>query len=210
MMTYQYFIPYLLDFLFALASLVSGADKPDDSQQAHVTYELLIEDIVSARADTISCTLRVQNKSDVLQFVVRPGDEAISLRILGVDEHRYSVTFEGREFRSLIRPEVYLRPKCAIEMRLAKIILRPPKEGTPALAPGGYTVTASWKRDTLPKIAAGRFKVVDAPVPAPAAPPSKDEYPLRITLEPWSPVYRQSEPVEFTVRLRNDGPRPSR
>ncbi len=206
MIRYQKTIVLLLIVsLSGLASLAIDAGKQGDPQMS-VSYQLLVESKVSIHAETINCRLRAENKTDKLQFVSRPMEKDISLYVEGFDKGRYSIVFEEREFESLATRQIPLRPECAIEMKLAKIMLNKPTEGESAIPIGSYSVTASWKRTGLPHVQAGNFQAIEKYLPPPTSlQTNKDEYPLAMILEPSSRIYYQGERVLANVRLENNG-----
>ena len=208
-MRYQKIIVLILSVsLSLLVSVAAAAGKPGNSQMP-VTYHLLVEKKVSAQAETIACRLRVENKSNTLQFVFRPKEEDISLNINGLDKQRYSVDFVKRGFENLAKREIPLRPKCAIEMKLATIVPKQAKEGQSWIPRGKYSITASWKRPGLPGVEAGKFEVVKKYTPfITYVQQRKNEYPLGIILEPSSKTYYWGEPIILSVRIENNGDLP--
>ena len=195
----------LIVSLFVLVSVAAAADKPDKSE-IFLSYHLLVEEKVSINADTISCRLRVENKSDTLQFLSRPKEKDISLAIKGLDKRLYSVSFEERGFENLAKLGIYLKPKCAIEMKLAKIVPKKYEEGKSWISRGKYSITASWKRPGLPSVEAGKFEVVKKYTPViTGVQQRKNEYPLGIILETSSKTYYWGEPIMLNVSIENNG-----
>ena len=198
----------LIVSFFVFVSVARAAGKPGDSQML-VTYHLLVEKKVNSQTGAIDCRLRVENKTDKLQFVSRPVEKDISLSVKGLDKGRYSVTFEERGFESLAKREIPLRPTCAIEMKLGKIVFRRPEGGEFAIPQGNYSIAASWKRPGLPDVKTGNFEVVDEYVPPiTRVQATSDEYPLDIVLEPSSKTYNLGDRILLSVRLQNNGALP--
>jgi len=182
-----------------------AAGKPDKSQMP-VTYHLLVEEKVSAQAETIACRLRAENNTKELKFLSRPKEEDISLAIKGLDKRLYSVSFEERGFENLAKLGIYLRPKCAIEMKLATIVPKKYEKGKPWISRGKYSITASWKRPGLAGVEAGKFEVVKKYTPVITnVQQRKNEYPLGIILEPSSKTYYWGEPIMLSVHIENNG-----
>ena len=196
--------------LYLLVSAAAAADKPDKSETP-LSYHLLVEKKVSAQAETIACRLRGENNTKELQFLSRPKEEDISLAIKGLDKRLYSVSFEERGFENLAKLGIYLRPKCAIEMKLAKIVPKKYEEGKPWISRGKYSITASWKRPGLPGVEAGKFEVVKKYTPVITdVQQGKNEYPLGIILESSSKTYYWGEPIMLSVHIENNGALPVR
>lgn len=208
-MRYQKLVVLMLTVPLSLFGFIAMATSEayNSKTKRPVSYHLLVGKKVSARGGTISCRLRVENTSDVLQFVFRPRGEDVSLNVKGLDKRRYSVSFEERGFEPLAKLKIPLRPTCAIEMKLAKIMIKGSKE---LLIPQGiYLVTTSWKRPGFPDVKAGKFEVVEKYTPdTNGLQPSNNEYPLTVVLEPASKVYHLGNPIMLVVRLQNDGPMP--
>ena len=179
--------------LFGYVWEVSGASKSDNTQSP-ITYELLVDKKISSQANSISCRLRIINTTNELQFVSRCGKENILLNIEGLDKLQYSMSFVEKGFEFLYKRDIPLRPKCAFEIELAKIMFKKNKEGDVAIPTGSYILTASWKLPDLPEINTAKFEVVN-----------KDEYPLDIILEPLSKIYYLGDPIMVSVQLQNNG-----
>lgn len=205
-MRYEKLISVVLTVsLFGYISIGKSAGKPGNSQM-RVTYRLLVEKKVGSQATEIACRLRVENRTDTVQFVSRPEEKDISLSVKGLDTRRYSLSLEKRGFESLATREIPLRPTCAIEMKLARIVPSGAKEGESVIPPGNYLVSASWKQAGLPDVRPGQFEVIAGyQPPASDVQPRQDEYPLGITLEPSAKRFYRDEPIVFSVRIQNNG-----
>lgn len=189
-------------------SVGKPTDEPDNLQMP-LSYHLLVEKKVDSQTREITCRLRVENKTDKLQFVSRPTEKDISLSLEGFDKGRYSTVFEEREFESLATSQIPLRPTCAIEMKLGRIVPAGSKEGEPAIPPGNYLVTALWKRPNLPDVRPSEFQVIAGYQPPPTdMQPTQDEYPLGIILEPSTQRFYATDSIMLNVRIQNNGPMP--
>jgi len=152
--------------LLGPTSVGKSADKLDNLQMP-LSYHLVVPKKVGSQTREVVCRLRVENRTDKLQFVSRPTEKDISLSVEGFDKGRYSTVFEEREFESLATSQIPLRPTCAIEMKLGRIVPAGSKEGEPAIAPGNYLVSALWKRPNLPDVRHSEFEVIAGYQPPP-------------------------------------------
>ncbi len=119
------------------------------------------------------------------------------------------MSVERRGFESLAKREIPLRPTCAIEMKLGRIVPSGSKEGESVIPPGNYLVSALWKRPDLPDVRPCQFEVIAGyQPPAINVQPRHDEYPLGIILESSAKRYRRDEPIILSVRIQNNGPLP--
>jgi hypothetical protein len=191
--------------LFVLVSAVKAAENSENSQMK-LSYNLLVENKISTQAETIDCKIRVENNTEKLQYLLRPTEKDILLDVNGLDKRRYSITFNEKEFEMLAKREIPLRPKCSIEIKLAKIVIGKPIKGESMIPKGNYSIRASWKKSGLPDIKEVKFDATDESVsPSLGIQPTFDEYPLSIVLVPYSKTYYQGDQISLTVRLHNNG-----
>lgn len=189
-------------------SVGKSTDKTDDLQMP-LSYHLIVPKKVGSQTREVVCRLRVENKTDKLQFVSRPVEKDISLSVEGFDKGLYSVVFEEKEFESLSTRQIPLRPTCAIEMKLGKIVFGSSEEGKSALLPrGDYSITAAWRQPGFAEVKPGTFEIVQEYPPGAGVEPSRDEYPLGIVLEPRAKTYYRDEPIMLSVRIQNNGALP--
>ena len=194
--------------LLGPTSIGKSTDKTDNLQMP-LSYHLLVEKKVDSQTREITYRLRVENKTDKLQFVSRPTEEDISLSVEGLDKGRYSVVFEEREFESLATRQIPLRPTCAIEMRLGRIVLKRAEEGEFVIPRGNYSVTAAWRQPGFAGVKPSKFEVVQHYLPPTTdVEPRRDEYPLGIVLEPTDKTYYRDEPIMLSVQIQNNGSLP--
>jgi hypothetical protein len=198
-------------FVFLFGILAQAGEKPGDTPSPLI-YKLVVDKKVGPSTDTVMCRLRIRNDTDALQRAFRPQEKDITLIVERAEPSAYSVVFEGNPFFGE-RPawswnqfDIWLRPHCTMEIKLAKIVLRGPAGARTALPVGRYAVTAAWKDPNLPKVTGSAFEVVEQDVPAvPPAPASGNEYPFDAVLEPASKIYYRDEPVDVAIRLENRG-----
>lgn len=194
--------------LFGSTSIGKSADK-SDSLQMPLSYYLIVEKKIDSQTKEIACRLRVENRTDKLQFVSRPEEKDISLSMNGLDTQYYSVNFEKRGFESLAKREIPLRPTCSIEMELCRILPSGFKQGDAVIPTGNYIVSASWKRPSLPDVKPSQLEVITGyQAPATDVQPKQDEYLLGITLEPSAKKFYPDDPIMLSVRIQNNGSMP--
>lgn len=201
----------LIVFVIASFICVSSVKSTEHlgNSKISIIYSILVQEKVFTRAEKIACNLQIENKTDKLQFVSRPEVNDIYLNVKGLNRQQYSITFDKRGFAELAKIKIPLQPKCAIEIKLANILISKTKDGETKIPQGNYSITASWKKSGLPEIKPGSFFVVDENLPVLTnVPMTLDEYPLGILLEPYSKKYNLNEQGLFSIRLKNDGTLP--
>lgn len=176
-----------------------------DPMHPPIGYKLIVAHQIAPDAKTVACRMRLMNRTSVPQSVFRVGVKDVSLALEAVEDSRYSVVYAERASPMRAERLLVLRPQCAIEFDLAKIVLEGGAQIGQMLS-GRHVVTASWNEHRNPPIQEAVFAVSkELGSPPPETSPDASEYPLAVILDRCLQYWHPGDPVMLTVHLKNAG-----
>jgi hypothetical protein len=202
-MRYQKIVSLRWVVLLLICASISTAksDSNEIGTPTPVVYRL-----IAAQGAGIS-RFRVENTSNKLQLVYRPGSRDVLLAVEGLGQEKLVIVGDIGESGALATKAIPLQPKCTFEMKLGPIGLVDKRGQKSAIPQGSYIAKVLPKDQSIHDINnVSRLQILVKYMPdVTGAESGKNEYPLGVNLEPSSQVYYQGEPVTVNVRLENNG-----